>query len=750
MDVQCDRCKTEYDFDDALVSTRGTTVKCTQCGHQFKVRRDGDASQDRWLVTTLTGQELVFTSLHKLQKAILAGELGRRDLLVRGSGAPRALVAIAELAPFFGDPVSAAGPQVMPATVYPEPPPAPPETPDPLSTAARGSIPAAPPLPVVDPPVAAPLPIVDPPVAAALPVVAVPEPELPKVPSRAPPPRRTETMRISVAPPPSAAAMAAAAELVRVAPADPIEPASPVEIVAAPEAEPAAIAEVAAPPVELPEPRPPEVDPYPSFSSPLPPTLYHAPGAPRVEHDEHDEHDPEEELPPATRRRRRVGGWVVFLVVGLGAAATGAAWLKHRPAPDAAATSTTDRSADLARLERLSKFESALSISDFPVAKKELDSLAGEAPSDVRTLVARARLTNRQADLVWLAERVAGDATERGRKRAEMKPWRDPLQRDSDAALRAAPNDGAALRARLDALRILGEREAARALVARIPAAAGDADTPYVLAALDMAEPDPPWPGITDRLRAAAALEPTPGRARAALVLALAASGGASSARLELDRVSENPRLGGLVPALRRYVDKHDDALAAVDAGADAAKASAGGPMSEDPKRLVAEAAAAIQRGDIERARALYNATLAKNGADSEALAGLGDVERANGNAAKAKDAYRRALQVNPSYLGAMISLGDLEWDGGDRGAALRVYKDISDRFPDSSYPARVRERVAAAAAASATVTAPSSAPTAPSVPTAAPSATAAATDTPTSSPPPLPPPTAKSPEDTP
>ncbi|NOU26329.1 MAG: hypothetical protein HOO96_00355, partial [Polyangiaceae bacterium] len=41
MDVQCDRCKTEYDFDDALVSTRGTTVKCTQCGHQFKVRRDG-------------------------------------------------------------------------------------------------------------------------------------------------------------------------------------------------------------------------------------------------------------------------------------------------------------------------------------------------------------------------------------------------------------------------------------------------------------------------------------------------------------------------------------------------------------------------------------------------------------------------------------------------------------------------------------------------------------------------------------
>ena len=37
MDVQCERCKTEYEFDDALVSGRGTTVRCTNCGHQFKV-----------------------------------------------------------------------------------------------------------------------------------------------------------------------------------------------------------------------------------------------------------------------------------------------------------------------------------------------------------------------------------------------------------------------------------------------------------------------------------------------------------------------------------------------------------------------------------------------------------------------------------------------------------------------------------------------------------------------------------------
>ena len=43
MDVRCGRCSTEYDFDDALVSERGTTVKCTNCGHQFKVYPGGAA-----------------------------------------------------------------------------------------------------------------------------------------------------------------------------------------------------------------------------------------------------------------------------------------------------------------------------------------------------------------------------------------------------------------------------------------------------------------------------------------------------------------------------------------------------------------------------------------------------------------------------------------------------------------------------------------------------------------------------------
>ena len=102
MDVQCERCKTEYEFDDALVSGRGTTVKCTNCGLQFKVRPNLDHSEsERWIVHTVRGQPLVFTSLRELQRAITTHEVGRGDTLSRGNAPPRTLGTIAELEPFF-------------------------------------------------------------------------------------------------------------------------------------------------------------------------------------------------------------------------------------------------------------------------------------------------------------------------------------------------------------------------------------------------------------------------------------------------------------------------------------------------------------------------------------------------------------------------------------------------------------------------------------------------------------------------
>jgi predicted Zn finger-like uncharacterized protein len=37
MDVRCEKCLTEYELDEARLKPGGVTVKCTQCGHTFKV-----------------------------------------------------------------------------------------------------------------------------------------------------------------------------------------------------------------------------------------------------------------------------------------------------------------------------------------------------------------------------------------------------------------------------------------------------------------------------------------------------------------------------------------------------------------------------------------------------------------------------------------------------------------------------------------------------------------------------------------
>jgi predicted Zn finger-like uncharacterized protein len=111
MDVTCERCKTGYEFDDALVSERGTSVRCTTCGHTFKVRRPGasaasaqaapGATKERWLVRTIDGRELEFRALRELQAAIAKGNVRRDDVLARENGRPRRLGSIAELDPFF-------------------------------------------------------------------------------------------------------------------------------------------------------------------------------------------------------------------------------------------------------------------------------------------------------------------------------------------------------------------------------------------------------------------------------------------------------------------------------------------------------------------------------------------------------------------------------------------------------------------------------------------------------------------------
>jgi len=126
MDVRCNRCGTDYEFDDALISDRGTTVQCTNCGYQFKIypERSAVASPERWVVHTMSGKELVYTSLRDLQRAIGEHKVGPKDLLSRGAQPSRPLGSIPELEPFFTSTAGQGhGMQSVPRTLHGVAPP---------------------------------------------------------------------------------------------------------------------------------------------------------------------------------------------------------------------------------------------------------------------------------------------------------------------------------------------------------------------------------------------------------------------------------------------------------------------------------------------------------------------------------------------------------------------------------------------------------------------------------------------------
>jgi predicted Zn finger-like uncharacterized protein len=105
MDVICERCATEYEFDDALLSERGTTVKCTSCGHQFKIYRPSKATPEEltrtWNLRRPDGTVIPFDSLAVLQKWIMEGRVSKMDEICRPGETWKALGAIAELDSFF-------------------------------------------------------------------------------------------------------------------------------------------------------------------------------------------------------------------------------------------------------------------------------------------------------------------------------------------------------------------------------------------------------------------------------------------------------------------------------------------------------------------------------------------------------------------------------------------------------------------------------------------------------------------------
>ena len=143
MDVTCERCGTEYEFDETLLSGRGTSVKCTNCGQVFKVYPTAEADADRttsvWRLKLEDDSIDMIDSLRELQRRIASGELTPENQIARGDENWKPLGSIPELETFF----EAAGVPLPPAGSSSSVPPGsePPLSEPPPETSKESSLP---------------------------------------------------------------------------------------------------------------------------------------------------------------------------------------------------------------------------------------------------------------------------------------------------------------------------------------------------------------------------------------------------------------------------------------------------------------------------------------------------------------------------------------------------------------------------------------------------------------------------------
>jgi predicted Zn finger-like uncharacterized protein len=139
MDVRCEKCLTVYEFDEAQVTPAGVTVKCTQCGNLFKVKRketaeipmgsmaarspayippasskpipvpvprppppEPEPDPNQFLVRlALNGEVFKIYDLHMLKDWILGRKLTREDAISKEGNVWKPLGTVPELAPIF-------------------------------------------------------------------------------------------------------------------------------------------------------------------------------------------------------------------------------------------------------------------------------------------------------------------------------------------------------------------------------------------------------------------------------------------------------------------------------------------------------------------------------------------------------------------------------------------------------------------------------------------------------------------------
>lgn len=101
MDITCSKCGSEYSLDDTLISSSGTSVRCTNCNQVFKVYKTSGRKRDEWVVRQVHGPMRTFDSLKDLKKWIQDGKSSTQDLLSKNNGQWKKLGDIVEFKLFF-------------------------------------------------------------------------------------------------------------------------------------------------------------------------------------------------------------------------------------------------------------------------------------------------------------------------------------------------------------------------------------------------------------------------------------------------------------------------------------------------------------------------------------------------------------------------------------------------------------------------------------------------------------------------
>lgn len=672
MDVTCPRCQTDYEFDDALVSERGTTVKCTNCGHQFRVfrpRASTAPSPELWRIERKNGEPLELRSLVELQRAIRAARVSREDSLRRGEGPARRVGDIPELEPFFPAPRAESGP---PNTL-------------PLPTMTEPVVRDAPPRP----------PAHTPAYGANKPPSAPP-----------PPPPTTGTIRPGGAPPPPPARN----------PVDriPGSPRLPTPIGLAP---PPGYDKIpSAPPPRPPPPRT-EVEIEP-------PTVRRTDTAPRAAVPAREESIPPREesyesMFPPPKRKRGGATWLVVLVVLVGVGVLGATVGKPYWSKFASGTPSTSGSASNDRLAReLSAGDRAATDGDWAGAR---EAYLKATVVDDKSLAAWDGLCTAESELAmahWIAA-LAGKST---------------LERDQAASVGASAGASCARWSEIarqgpdGTKKVSGDLRSVRAVAAQFDGAGvrvyipGHPGNPIVEALAYLAD----VPKNDEKALAAANKSAQPALARAEVEkltapgdIALVAYGAGSAgnpARLQLalaELAKKSPR-HMLLETLRAMGTGQIDAgvsdaalVAAADAGAHDAKpgvvaavgtgGGGGGGGEESPsgdyRSLNEKGHKALAAGEVAKAETYFRGALAQHPGDVDALYGLGQIARSKGDHASAISYFKQVLDTSAGFAPARLALADEQWATGDQASAKKNYELYLERVSEGSGADRARLR---------------------------------------------------------